>query len=497
MFGRREPLFPLQSRPRPDRGARAVRVAIGVLAFVAIYTLVIFPLVVAPRIAAPPAAAVVAAKSDAPADAGVDAGARDAAAIEVHDAGPPPWRVADLAHDDGVDVTTGTMGHRTLVAALAANGISRGDVARLLKAFAKVRDFDRVQGKDTFVVARAKATKRLVAFEYSTAPAEVWQAREEEGGALVGKKLELPVEVRPVSVGFAVADDLRTSLVRAGLDDDLLKLLDDALDGHVELADVRAGARLRVVAREERVSGAFVRYAELDAVEYVAPAAHDPLRVYRAGPREGFYDAHGKQPYHGGWRTPVPFARVSSRFNPRRMHPVLHTIIPHNGVDFAASSGTPVYATAAGVVKLAGDGGPCGNMVQVLHANGLVSAYCHLSRFAAGIHAGQHVESRQLVGYVGQTGRATGPHLHFAIKRGSGFIDPLSLKLDGVRVLPPSERDAFEAKRAELDAALDAIPLASLAGIAGIDAGMEPDGGSDDDDLLDDPIGDVDAAPPH
>jgi len=495
MFGRREPLFPLQSRQRPDRGARAVRVAIAALSLLAFYALVVFPLVVAPRIA-PPVPAVIGAKEGPPVDAGADASgvvAPDAA----RDAGPAPWRVADLARDDGVDVTSGTMGKRTLVAALTANGISRGDVARLLKAFARVHDFDRVQGKDTFVVARAKATKRLVAFEYSTAPAEVWQARDDEGRGLVGKKLDLPIEVRPVSVGFAVADDLRSSLVRAGLDDDLLKLLDDALDGHVELADVRAGARLRVVAKEERVSGAYVRYAELDAVEYVPSGGREPLRVYRAGAHEGFYDAHGKQPYHGGWRTPVPFARVSSRFNPRRMHPVLHTVIPHNGVDFAASSGTPVYATAAGVVKLAGDGGPCGNMVQVLHANGLVSAYCHLSRFASGIHPGQHVESRQLVGYVGQTGRATGPHLHFAIKRGAAFLDPLSLKLDGVRVLPPSERDGFDARRGELDAALDAIPLASLAGIAGIDAGAETDGGSDDDELMDDPMAEGDAAAPR
>jgi murein DD-endopeptidase MepM/ murein hydrolase activator NlpD len=124
-----------------------------------------------------------------------------------------------------------------------------------------------------------------------------------------------------------------------------------------------------------------------------------------------------------------------------------------------------VFASGAGTVHSAGDGGPCGNMVQIVHTNGLTTAYCHLSRFAAGLHAGQRVEARQLVGYVGQTGRATGPHLHFAVKRGSAFLDPMVLKMDGVRTLPPSDREAFAKKRADLDAALEAITLPSAEGL--------------------------------
>jgi murein DD-endopeptidase MepM/ murein hydrolase activator NlpD len=98
-------------------------------------------------------------------------------------------------------------------------------------------------------------------------------------------------------------------------------------------------------------------------------------------------------------------------------------------------------------------------MVQIDHPGGLTSAYCHMSRFAPGLHPGQHVESRQLIGYVGQTGRATGPHLHFAIKRGDVYIDPLALKLDGLRVVPLVYHDEFAKVRAEDDALLDAIAL--------------------------------------
>ena len=279
-------------------------------------------------------------------------------------------------------------------------------------------------------------------------------------------------------------------------------MLDDALEGHAELSDVHPGARLRILATEDLIDGTFARYDALEAVEYIPPPSEReaPLRVYFFGKEPTttwlarsakqrdnskapsfYYDAKGRQPMHGGWKSPVPFARIASRFNPHRMHPVLHVVMPHNGVDFAASTGTPVYVTAEGTVKSVGGGGPCGNMVQILHSNNYTSAYCHLSRFAAGLHAGQHVEPRQLVGYVGQTGRATGPHLHFAVKRGDAFIDPLVLKLDGVRVVPLGDRAEFERVRAELDLALDAIALPAAAAAAATRAPRrDVDAGSDE-----------------
>jgi murein DD-endopeptidase MepM/ murein hydrolase activator NlpD len=191
------------------------------------------------------------------------------------------------------------------------------------------------------------------------------------------------------------------------------------------------------------------------------------MRIYgyeHAGTRRrpshfAFYDAKGQRPYRGTLRAPLSFARVTSRFNPKRMHPVLHTILPHNGVDFGAPVGTPVFAAGAGIVTTVGNRGRCGNMIQIDHANGLSTGYCHLSRFAANLRPGQHVEARQLIGYVGKTGSATGPHLHFTVKRRGVFVDPLALKMDGVHVLPSADRSAFAARRAELDKALDAMVL--------------------------------------
>jgi murein DD-endopeptidase MepM/ murein hydrolase activator NlpD len=273
-----------------------------------------------------------------------------------------------------------------------------------------------------------------------------------------------------------VGADLRASFAEAGLTpvEEFLAMLDDALDGHAELSDIRSGARLRLVATQEHLDGAFVRWASLDAVEYF-PAKENaaPVRVYSFGDgegagdskkRHGWYDSKARQPFHGGWRSPVPLARIASRFNPHRMHPVLHVIMPHNGVDFAAPLGAPVYATAAGVVASVGSDGPCGRKVEISHPAGITSVYCHLSRFAAGLRVGERVEQRQLVGYVGQTGRVTGPHLHFGIRRNGVFVDPMTLRLDGVRVVPRALRDEFDRQRAALDKELDNIPLPAFGG---------------------------------
>jgi murein DD-endopeptidase MepM/ murein hydrolase activator NlpD len=404
------------------------------------------------------------------ADASDDGAATDGGVAASADAAPMPivpvWRIAEMKGDPSVDFVEGIVGKRPFSTALIVTGVARAEMQRVVKAFQDVRSFDRVGPKDTFVVAKEKKTGHLVAFEFATSPGDVWQARETTPGVLEGRKLALVVERVRVAVGVVVEGDLRASVVKAGLDDDLLDQLDDALEGHAELADLRPGARLRVVATEERVQGKFTRYVEIDAVEYSPASGAPPVRVYHhgTGKAPGFYDAKAQRPYRGGWRTPVPLARISSRYNPRRMHPVLHVVMPHNGIDFAASPGTPVYSSAAGSISSVGDGGPCGNMVQIKHANGLTTAYCHLQRFAPGLHPGLHVEQRQLVGFVGQTGRATGPHLHFAVKRGDIFMDPLALKLDGVRVLPPEDRDDFNKTRMELDGVLEAIAMGGADG---------------------------------
>ena len=136
--------------------------------------------------------------------------------------------------------------------------------------------------------------------------------------------------------------------------------------------------------------------------------------------------------------------------------------MPHTGVDYAGSTGTPIFAAADGRVAQVGPSGPCGNRVEIAHALGISTVYCHLSRFRAGMRSGERVDQEDVIGYVGTTGRSTGPHLHFAVKRGGRFVDPLSLKMDGVELVPSKERGAFDSMVVSAGHELNALPWLDL-----------------------------------
>jgi len=470
---------PPSSTPVRDRGRVAVLGAVGALVAVGLGLIITSP---KKPSANPPAPALTSADIAA---AAKDAGEVSAPVVALPAAQaaaprpPPAWRASSLKVDANVEVTEGTFGKNGFVGSLSTAGVARDEIRRIAHAFEGIRRLDRPAATDTFVVVKDKSKGTILAFEYATSPMDVWQARADDAepeSRIVAKKLDLFVEHKRVASGLVVTADLAKAIQAAGLRPEIALAVDDALEGHVEPGVLRAGARMRIAATEDWVEGTFAR-VKVDAIEFV-PKSGQPIRVYfyerdpneveasaRRAPMPGFYDAKGKQPYRGAFRSPLALARVTSRFNPKRMHPVLKVVMPHQGVDFGATTGTPVYASNSGNVLVAGNGGPCGNMVEIDHGNGISTVYCHLKGFAQGLKAGQKVDARQLIGYVGQTGRVTGPHLHFGVKKNGNFVDPLGLKLDGVRVLPPADRDAFGKKRADLDAIIDGVALPSAADV--------------------------------
>lgn len=375
---------------------------------------------------------------------------------------PGPWRIAD-ANEASAKKVQGTIGFQPFLKSLEEAGIPHAQTFRLLTAFKGVRDFDHCARTDQFVALIDKASSRVTAFEYIVDKEDIYQAREGSDGLLKAAKLDLKVERARVQ-GAIVLD--RGTFVQsadaAGFEPALASVLDDALEGHGSVADFRHGDRLRVVAQEVTVLGDFARYAGIEALEYVqAHGDSKPLRVYyfRGQKSHGYYDADGRAVHEGGWRKPIKGAPITSRFNPKRMHPILHKIMPHQGTDFGAPMGTPVGAAGPGVVHSIGYEGPGGNLVTVEHSGGIQTGYAHLSRFEPGLKVGDHVVAMQILGYVGSTGRSTGPHLHFSAKKNGVFFDAETLRLDSLRTLPLDERAEFASVRAKYDALLDAIPL--------------------------------------
>jgi murein DD-endopeptidase MepM/ murein hydrolase activator NlpD len=184
--------------------------------------------------------------------------------------------------------------------------------------------------------------------------------------------------------------------------------------------------------------------------------------VYRAyrfgtGGRSGYFDDEGKSLRKAFLKAPLSYRRISSGFTKRRMHPILKIARPHFGVDYAAPAGTPVSTVADGAVIFAGYKGPNGNLVIVRHPNGYTTSYGHLSRIAKGIRRGAEVRQGDVIGKVGSTGRSTGPHLDFRIRRHGTFLDPLTVNLPRGGAVPPNRMAAFRGVVEEFERSLSAI----------------------------------------
>lgn len=182
-----------------------------------------------------------------------------------------------------------------------------------------------------------------------------------------------------------------------------------------------------------------------------------------------YFDENGQSAKKFLMKTPINGARISSSFG-RRMHPILGYTKLHKGTDFAAPTGTPIYAAGNGVIARYGPFSSYGNYALVKHANGYETAYGHMSRYVPGLHRGSHVRQGQIIGYVGMTGGATGPHLHYEVHVNGRPVNAMSLKLPTGRKLAGAQLAAFDVEKARIDA----LRAAEQAGVAMAAAGPAP-----------------------
>lgn len=349
--------------------------------------------------------------------------------------------------------------------ALVATGITGSDAEAITTALTGILDFRRCRPEHEIVVER-DAQGVLQRFEYRASITQLYEARRGPDGVLHGAQIEVPVERNELARGGTVTSSLGDALESVGLGRTLVGTFVEVFEGRMNFnTETRGGDTFRLLVTEERIDGALLRYGTVHALEYRSQR-RGVLQAFHYAPREDlddFYDEAGRA-VHGGWlRTPLRYDHVSSPFDPRRMHPVLRRIVPHNGIDYAAGTGTPVWAAADGEVTFVGERGANGNLVSLSHEDGYESHYAHLSRFASGLARGARVRQRQVIGYVGSTGRSTGPHLHFGLERRGRFLDP-ARELNGPgRMLPASFQGRFRQEIARLRGLLERVELAPVA----------------------------------
>lgn len=268
-----------------------------------------------------------------------------------------------------------------------------------------------------------------------------------------------PLETTTASLVGTVSSSLFEGVNRAGGSDQLAIDLAEVFRYDIDFVnEVRAGDHFRIHYEQRYQDGIFVRDGAILAAEFVNRG-----RVYRAvryempGGRAEYFTPEGRSLRKAFLRLPVEFARISSGFSLARRHPILNRVRAHKGIDFAAPTGTPVKAAGSGRVHFVGVKGGYGNVVVVAHAGGVTTLYGHLSRFAPGLSVGDHVQQGQLLGRVGMSGLATGPHLHYEYRVNGVHRDPAKATLPKAEPIPPELRQDFLARTSSLLANLDAV----------------------------------------
>jgi murein DD-endopeptidase MepM/ murein hydrolase activator NlpD len=192
--------------------------------------------------------------------------------------------------------------------------------------------------------------------------------------------------------------------------------------------DLQRGDRYQILYERTVRPDGTARRSRLLAVRFLLSGHLHEAFLYRHDGVDGWYDAKGQSLKRGFLRAPLEFRAISSGFSRARWHPILHIMRAHAGIDYAAAPGTPVHAVADGVVKRAGWSGGYGNLIELGHARGYSTRYGHLRAIAPGVRAGARVKQGQVVGYVGMTGLATGPHLHYEFRLQEQAVNPASVK---------------------------------------------------------------------
>jgi murein DD-endopeptidase MepM/ murein hydrolase activator NlpD len=299
----------------------------------------------------------------------------------------------------------------------------------------------------------------LFGFVRQLSPSETLKVVRDDSG-FRADVLENPLEIHERTIRGVIDSSLFESVAAAGARDPTALALSQIFAWDIDFVlDIQPGDSFVVTYQQIWQDGRYIKDGPVLAAEFVNQGKE--YRAVRYTDPNGdtrYYTPEGRSVYKAFLRAPLEFSRVSSRFNLSRRHPVLNTIRAHKGVDYAAPTGTPVRAAGDGRVIFAGRKGGYGNVVELAHSGGVVTRYGHLSRFSKGIRRNQRVDQGRVIGYVGKTGLATGPHLHYEYQVNGVARNPQTVKLPAATPIDPRWLEDFRLKSAPLLAALN-VPL--------------------------------------
>lgn len=255
---------------------------------------------------------------------------------------------------------------------------------------------------------------------------------------------EFPCETRLERKQFVIQSNLFQTVSEAGEKPAIAILLADIFGWEVNfIKELRENDTFEILIEKRYLNGEFKEYGQLLAAYFVNRGkSYEAFRFADGHGAPHYFTSKGESLKRAFLKAPLSYSRISSGYSMRRLHPITKVVRPHPGIDYAAPTGTPVKAIGSGTVLFVGWGGAAGRYIKVKHSNGYESTYMHLSGFARGLKKGKSVRQGEIIGYVGMTGSATGPHLDFRMKCNGQFLNPMS-------VTSPRSDPVHKSKKAE------------------------------------------------
>jgi murein DD-endopeptidase MepM/ murein hydrolase activator NlpD len=370
--------------------------------------------------------------------------------------------VAAVAGSDADWTTVSVKSGQTVGAIFHAQGVSGNDLQTLLQDASNINALVRIHPGEEFSFAHA-ADGHLTALRFDRDEKTQVTVTFDANGmhqATAARDVERRTEV----AHGVITDSLFDAANRAGMDDAMVIKLADAFGYDIDFAqDLRPGDSFTVIYDSVWREGERLRDGDILAAYFVNRGKR--FSAIRYTDNHGgtlFYSADGRPLRKSFLRTPVEFTRISSRFTAARMHPILGYMRAHQGVDYAAPTGTPIHAAGDGTIVFRGWKSGYGNFVIIQHNKHVSTAYGHMSRFA-NERVGQRVHQGQTIGFVGMTGLATGPHLHYEFRVDGTHRNPLTVTLPKPEPLPATELARFKQQSAPMLAKLDRLDSLQLA----------------------------------
>lgn len=322
-----------------------------------------------------------------------------------------------------VDVFSGKIGKGATASTILNKWLSKAEVYQLASATNKAFRLTKIRRGRPYRVVTTDG--EFTRFEYEIDNDQYLSVAKTEDGFAAERK-DIKYDIITERVNGVITSSLYEALTATGEKASLAVRIGDIFGWEIDfIRDIRKNDNFTVVVEKRFRDGKFQGYGDILAARFVNQG--NEHEGYYMKDKDGFtqyYTAEGKNLRRAFLKAPLKFSRISSKYTKRRLHPILKTYRPHNGIDYAAPRGTPVSAIGNGkVIKVARSRG-AGKYIKIRHSNGYESAYLHLNRFAKGMKVGKKVKQGQTIAYVGSTGLSTGPHLDFRMRKNGKYINP-------------------------------------------------------------------------